>query len=384
MKSVASLLFLTQQSALASLWDYSHMTYWPDLYSMCNEDDESPIDIDSAHAIYDSSVCTSAFNWTIDHTKQTFKVTNNGHALGLTPVEPTDLDPDMDLTGTLQDAEGAQYTTLTTNENTIAKLPNYFLPEGSPHEEFCLHSLHFHWGTTDYDGSEHFVDGHQYALEAHFVHYSCSHGTLDTTLGQFPTQESVHEQIDAGEDTHQLAVVGIFFDVVEGESNAAFDAIFENMDEFLYPTTASSVATIVNMDLMDLLPDDLLTAGYYAYEGSLTTPPCTDIVRWHVMNARGWIGSEQIEHFRDLLSGVGHGIAPNYRTVQDNVNDVFGCFEQTEEEIAAVVDDSATRAVVWVVAVVSILMAVSLGVICVYKSNQEKRLLSENTKTVQH
>eukprot|EP01083_Nonionella_stella_P081075 223150_1 len=286
----------------------------------------------------------------------------------------------MELSSTLQDESGDQYTTLTTNENTIARLPNYFLPEGSEHEEFCLHSLHFHWGRTDDYGSEHLVDGHQYALEVHFVHYSCAHGSLTTTLNQFQTKESVDEQYEAGEDTHQLGVVGFFFDVVEGESNPAFDAIFENMEDFLYPTTSSTTSTIVTMDLADLIPDDLATAGYYAYEGSLTTPPCTDIVRWHVMNARGWIGSEQMEHFRSLLGGVGHLIAPNYREVQDNENDVYGCFEYVEEEEVLAVDDSTTRAVVWAVAVLSILASFALGFICVYKNNKEKRLLSENVK----
>ena len=32
-------------------------------------------------------------------------------------------------------------------------------------EDYIFAQLHFHWGTTDADGSEHTVDGHEYPLE---------------------------------------------------------------------------------------------------------------------------------------------------------------------------------------------------------------------------
>ena len=64
-------------------------------------------------------------------------------------------------------------TYLTSNDNTIATFPNYFLPEHSDHDpKFCLDSFHFHWGKTDDYGSEHTFNGQHYPLEAHFVHYS--------------------------------------------------------------------------------------------------------------------------------------------------------------------------------------------------------------------
>ena len=39
-----------------------------------------------------------------------------------------------------------------------------------------LEQVHFHWGRTgkDTEGSEHFLNGKQYALEAHFVHFNKS------------------------------------------------------------------------------------------------------------------------------------------------------------------------------------------------------------------
>ena len=81
------------------------------------------------------------------------------------------LDPDADTSGTYKDWNDTEYHALSTNEDTIGRFPNYFQwkPEN---EEFCLDSFHFHWGTSDLYGSEHYVDGVAFPLEVHFVHYS--------------------------------------------------------------------------------------------------------------------------------------------------------------------------------------------------------------------
>ena len=81
-------------------------------------------------------------------------------------------DPDGDSSLTHFDEDENQYYELTTNEDTIAKFENYFIPWRSDHETFCLDSFEFHWGSSDLYGSEHYVDGGAYPLEVHFVHYS--------------------------------------------------------------------------------------------------------------------------------------------------------------------------------------------------------------------
>ena len=73
--------------------------------------------------------------------------------------------------GTYEDDDGNKYRSVSTNNDTIAIFPNYF--QWTPdHEWFCLDSFHFHWGTSDLYGSEHYVDGGAFPLEVHFVHYS--------------------------------------------------------------------------------------------------------------------------------------------------------------------------------------------------------------------
>jgi carbonic anhydrase len=57
----------------------------------------------------------------------------------------------------------------------------------------------------------------------------------------------------------------------------------------------------------DLLPRD---REYYYYDGSLTTPPCSEGVRWFVMKEPVELSEEQLELFKEVM-GV-----PNNRPVQ--------------------------------------------------------------------
>ena len=84
----------------------------------------------------------------------------------------TEADLGDDVSGAYVDANGTEYHALSTNEDTIGTFPNYFGLDDRYHTHFCLDSFHFHWGSSDLYGSEHYVDGGAYPLEIHFVHYS--------------------------------------------------------------------------------------------------------------------------------------------------------------------------------------------------------------------
>jgi len=361
-------------SVSSSTWDYDNQDEWADTYSMCNNNDESPIDILTNYVVNDDEVCTKEFEWDLDYNHTTFRLVNNGHSLYLQAVEEG-------TSGTYEDIEGNKYRSVSTNNDTIAIFPNYF--QWTPdHEWFCLDSFHFHWGTSDLYGSEHYVDGGAFPLEVHFVHYSCDHSTLNMTLSNFATEEEVTVKEEEGEDVHQLGVVGIFFDVVN-ESNPAFDAIFDgHLDNVEYPDKQDYTEIVTGLYLADLIPADIETAGYYAYEGSLTTPPCTDIVRWHVMNARGTIGVGQMDKFRQLLSDANDSnIAPNYRELQDNVNTVYACMEgeaQPHEEESE--GSNTADLLVGIYGVVIILIMGMFGAICCWRSKRRQRAGGDNIK----
>lgn len=363
-------------------WDYDHMSHWGDDYSMCYTKDQSPIDIHTDSVKYDSSVCSNEFEWDVDTSVENYKITNNGHSIVLTPVEAIQYYDEAEEDGAIVLADNSTYRTLTLSDDAIASFTNYFMPEDSEHERFCFHSLHFHWGTTSKTGSEHLVDGHQYPLEVHFVHYSCSHASLGLTLGQFGTGAEVDTMKATGADVHQLGVVGFFFEISE-EDNPAFESLFgdaDKMDRYEEPLAEgeelSELDFIDDFSLADLIPVDYPTAGYYAYEGSLTTPPCTNIVRWHVMNAKASISEAQMEKFRDLLTANGeHSQAPNYREVQSNPNTVYGCMDAKK-----ITDDRSPTAIalVWVLFVVAFTMPCCLFCICYYQAHKERVLTTDS------
>merc|ERR1712087_682517 len=266
------------------------------------------------------------------------------------------------------------------SENTIASFPNYFKPEGSEHDSFCLDSAHFHWGLGDDTGSEHTINGYQWPLELHFVHYSCAKASLGSTLENFQTELDVLDQEIKGEDTHQLGVVGIMFDVVEAD-NPAFDSLFSVMDSqhISYPPSADDASHVVkDLDMGGLIPSDLSSRGYYAYEGSLTTPPCTNIVRWHVMNARQTIGINQIAKFRSMMMDSSNKtLAPNYREIMPTFNEVYACGDWVEEETKIEDEEDEGLTAGWIASIIAICFAIMFLCCFVFRSFQVQSLQQE-------
>ncbi len=122
---------------------------------------------------------------------------------------------------------------------------------------YDLVQFHFH------HPSEHTVDGVPAAMEIHFVHRDPHSGNL--------------------------AVVGVL--LTEGETdNEAYAAVFDHL-----PAEMGEPDAMGNtLDLASLVPESTL---FTTYNGSLTTPPCSEIVRWLVLDTPISLSSEQIEAF---------------------------------------------------------------------------------------
>lgn len=132
-------------------------------------------------------------------------------------------------------------------------------------KEYKLIQFHFH------TPSEHTVDGKSYPAEVHLVHAA---------------------------DDGTLAVIGVFYEV--GEPNAALAKFWD-----VLPTVGN--ADPVDFNASELLPSDRTT---YTYDGSLTTPPCAEVVSWHVMKTPVSISQEQLDDLTEI-----HGVENN-RPVQ--------------------------------------------------------------------
>lgn len=131
--------------------------------------------------------------------------------------------------------------------------------------------FHFH------QPSEHTLDGQSFPMELHIVHRSESGG---------------------------LAVIGVM--MAEGdEPNTAYATLFDNLPAEVSEPDEETTMTI---NVADLLPAD--TDTFYTYEGSLTTPPCSEIVRWLVLAEPVYLSADQIAAFGSIYDHNARPVQP--------------------------------------------------------------------------
>ena len=122
--------------------------------------------------------------------------------------------------------------------------------------KFQLLQFHFH------RPSEERIKGHGYAFCCHLVHQN--HGG-------------------------KLAVVAVLFN--EGPAHPLIDTIWRHV-----PATVGQDVTAgdVKINAQRILPR---SHTFYRYSGSLTTPPCTEGVKWHILTTPGAVSRKQLAAF---------------------------------------------------------------------------------------
>lgn len=124
--------------------------------------------------------------------------------------------------------------------------------------QYDLLQFHFH------SEAEHLIDGVRGEMELHLVHQSAGGALL---------------------------VVGQIINL--GAFNADLDPIFANL-----PQTPGTHQLLSNYNLANLLPPSLTT---FRYDGSLTTAPYTEGVKWNVLTTPTTLSQGQIDAFRALF-----------------------------------------------------------------------------------
>jgi len=126
---------------------------------------------------------------------------------------------------------------------------------------FELKQFHFH------SPSENTINGESFPMEAHFVH----------------------------------AAHAVMFKI--GDENEGISKLWKQM-----PAKAGEKAAMASqVKADDVLPQD---RDYYRFNGSLTTPPCTEGVLWMVMKQPMTVSQEQVDAFTHVMHH------PNNRPVQ--------------------------------------------------------------------
>ncbi len=149
--------------------------------------------------------------------------------------------------------------------------------------------------------SDHFaaIDGFDYRLDSFHFHTPSEH-----TIGDEHRAMELHMKL---EDRGQWAVLAVF--IVEGEESEALKPVFDNM-QYVEEKHAEHEVGGFTINLPDLVPIDGAT---YRYDGSLTTPPCSESVQWIVFAEPIQASTQQIGIFQGIF-------AANARPPQD-VND---------------------------------------------------------------
>ena len=150
--------------------------------------------------------------------------------------------------------------TLVNNGHTIMATPKYGGTLAIDRDNYTLTQFHFH------TLSEHAVDGERGVMELHAV-FTDSHGNN--------------------------AVVGMLYKI--GRPNQFLEKLIA---AGLPKLTTSAPVTVDRLGLDDAFTD---TSRYYTYQGSLTTPPCSENVKWLVLKQWAELSPEQFEAFRTIL-----------------------------------------------------------------------------------
>ena len=126
-------------------------------------------------------------------------------------------------------------------------------------EKYTLKQIHFH------TPSENQIDGKSYPMEAHLVHSN-----------------------RAG----NLAVVAVMFEL--GEDNMILNKLLRNLPE----EKGDKHSLKSDVLAYDILPE---IKDYYRFSGSLTTPPCTEGVKWFVLKTPVSISKSQLADFDAVM-----------------------------------------------------------------------------------
>lgn len=133
--------------------------------------------------------------------------------------------------------------------------------------KYDLLQFHFH------HQSEHTIDGVHSPLEVHFVHKS-----------------------EAGD----LLVLGVLMQ--EGAMNGVLAAV-----EAAWPAVGAEAALTDTLDPSNMLP---VENASFRYQGSLTTPPCSQVVTWNVFTQPVEVSGEQIAMFASHYANNARPVQP--------------------------------------------------------------------------
>uniref|UniRef100_A0A8D0GW35 protein-tyrosine-phosphatase n=1 Tax=Sphenodon punctatus TaxID=8508 RepID=A0A8D0GW35_SPHPU len=158
----------------------------------------------------------------------------------------------------------------------------YFISGAGLPGRFKAEKVEFHWGQSNGSaGSEHSINGRRFPVEMQIYFYN------PDDFDSFGA---------AIFDKRIIGAMAVFFQVSQRD-NPALDPIIHGLKGVVHHEKETFLDPFV---LRDLLPASL--GSYYRYAGSLTTPPCSEIVEWIVFRRPVPISYHQLEAFYSIFT----------------------------------------------------------------------------------
>ncbi len=155
--------------------------------------------------------------------------------------------------------EKSKAKTFVNNGHTVQVNFSGFNTLNLDNTKYYLKQIHFH------TPSENQIDGKSYPMEAHLVHAN-----------------------NAGE----LTVLAVMFE--EGSDNSVLNKLLRNLPE----NEGDKETLKSDIQAYEILPESL---DYFRFSGSLTTPPCSEGVKWLVLKNPVQISKSQLKDFTEVM-----------------------------------------------------------------------------------
>ncbi|CAD6992502.1 unnamed protein product [Ceratitis capitata] len=175
-----------------------------------------------------------------------------------------------------------------------------FITDGPLNGMYEAIEVHFHWGSPLCKGSEHQINQRRYDLEMHIVHLNTKYGSVE----------------EAREYDDGIAVIGAFFKVEKTALptfHPGLDTVFNTVPFVLL---YNSSATTNQLFTLGSMLANINRDNFYTYQGSLTTPPCSQAVTWIVYPEVIPIPLFQLQNFWFVRDDRGRKLLNNFRPVQ--------------------------------------------------------------------